>query len=131
MVGLIALGFCFLVTWQLFRLNREENVRTSKALWIPTFWLFICSTRNVCKCLQYSSSGADQYLEGSPLDRAVLSAVLALGLLLLIGRAGRTSLLLRSNLPILIYFFYCGISFIWSDFPDVSFKRWFRAVGDV
>ncbi len=131
MVGLIALGFCFLVIWQLFRLNREENVQTSKALWIPTFWLFIAASRNVSQWLQYSGSGADQYLEGSPLDRAVLSAVLALGLVVLFSRAGRTSLLLRSNLPILIYFFYCGISFIWSDFPDVSFKRWFRAMGDV
>jgi len=128
MVGLIALGFCFLVIWQLFRLNREEDVRTSRALWFPTFWLFIAASRNVSAWLQYSGSGADQYLEGSPMDRAVLSAVLALGLVVLFGRAGRTNLLLRSNLPILLYFFYCGVSVIWSDFPDVSFKRWFRAM---
>src|SRR5690242_21108221 len=99
MVGLIALGLCFLVVWQLFRLNREADEPTSKALWIPTFWLFIASSRNVSAWLQYSGSGADSYLEGSPMDRAVLSAVLALGVIILFGRAGRTSLLLRSNLP--------------------------------
>lgn len=132
MVGLIALSFTLLVIWQLFRLNREEEVRTSKALWIPTFWLFIAASRNVSAWLQYSGAGgSDQYLEGSPLDRAVLSAVLALGVLVLISRSGRVGLLIRSNLPILLYFFYCGISFIWSDFPDVSFKRWFRAIGDL
>jgi exopolysaccharide production protein ExoQ len=132
MAGLIASIFTLLVIWQLFRLNREENVRTSKALWIPTFWLFIAVSRNVSAWLQYSGgSGGDQYIEGSPLDRAVLSVVLALGVIILIGRAQRVGIFLRSNLPILLYFFYCGISFIWSDYPDVSFKRWFRAVGDV
>ncbi len=132
MVGLIALGFCFLVIWQLFRLNREENVRTSKALWIPTFWLFIAASRNVSQWLQYSAGGGgDQYLEGSPVDRVVLSAVLALGVIVLLGRAQQIAYFIRSNFPILLYFFYCGISVIWSDFPDVSFKRWFRAIGDV
>ncbi len=132
MVGLIALAFCFLVIWQLFRLNREEGEPTSKALWIPTFWLFIAASRNVSSWIQYSGGGGgDQYIEGNPLDRAVLSAVLALGVLVLLGRVGRVGLLLRSNLPVLIYFFYCGISFLWSDYPDVSFKRWFRALGDV
>jgi exopolysaccharide production protein ExoQ len=132
MVGLIALIFCTFVTWQLFRLSREADVETSKALWIPTFWVFIAASRNVSAWLQYSSGGgSDQYLEGSPLDRAVLSAALALGVIVLLGRAQRVGMLLRSNFPILLYFLYCGISALWSDFPDVSFKRWFRALGDV
>jgi O-antigen ligase len=40
-------------------------------------------------------------------------------------------MLLRSNIPILLYFLYCGTSVLWSDFPDVAFKRWFRGLGDV
>ncbi len=132
MVGQIAFIITLLVIWQLFRLNREENVRTSKALWIPTFWLFIAVSRNVSTWLQYSGGdGGDQYIEGSPLDRAVLTAVLALGVIILLGRAQRVGSFFRSNLPILLYLFYCGISVIWSDYPDVSFKRWFRTVGDV
>src|SRR5258708_7250532 len=132
MAGLIDSILTLLVIWQLFRLNREENVRTSKALWIPTFWLFIAASRNVSEWLQYSAGGGgDQYLEGSPLDRAVLTTVLALGVIILLGRAQRVGPFFRSNLPILLYLFYCGISVIWSDYPDVSFKRWFRTVGDV
>jgi len=131
MVGLIATILCVFVIWQLFRLNRESDVRTSMALWIPTFWLFIAASRNVSEWLQYGGGGEDQYLEGSPLDRAVLTAVLALGVIVLLGRARRAGILIRSNLPILLYFLYCGISVLWSDFPDVSFKRWFRALGDV
>jgi exopolysaccharide production protein ExoQ len=132
MVRLIAGVFCAFVIWQLFRLNREREVRTSKALWIPTFWLFLAASRNLSEWLHYSPGGAaDHYLEGNPLDRAVLSAALALGVVVLLGRSRRTGMLLRSNLPILLYFLYCGTSVLWSDFPDVSFKRWFRAMGDV
>jgi len=132
MVRLLATIVCAFAIWQLFRLNREREVQTSKALWIPVIWLFIAASRNVSAWLQYSPDGAsDQYLEGSPLDRAVLSAILALGVGVLLSRAGRVGMLLRSNLPVLLYFLYCGISVLWSDFPDVAFKRWFRALGDV
>jgi exopolysaccharide production protein ExoQ len=130
---LISAIFCALVIWQLFRLNREGKVQTSKALWIPTFWFFIAATRNVSSWLQLSGGGdiTDQYLEGSPLDRTVLTVVLALGVIVLLTRTQRVGMLLRSNLPIVLYFLYCGISASWSDFPDVAFKRWFRASGDV
>jgi exopolysaccharide production protein ExoQ len=134
MVRVASALICAFVIWELFRLNRAEDrdVQTSKALWIPTFWLFIASSRNVSAWLQYSSgSQADQYLEGSPLDRAVLTFVLALGVIVLLQRTGRVGAFLRSNLPILLYFLYCGISCIWSDYPDVSVKRWFRSMGDV
>jgi len=134
MGGLIASIICAFAIWQLFRLNREQEgkVRNSKALWIPTFWLFIAASRNVSEWLQYSPGGvAGLYLEGNPLDRAVLTVVLALGVMVLLGRAHRAGMLLKSNLPILLYFLYCGISITWSDFPDVAFKRWFRAMGDV
>src|ERR1700682_99208 len=132
---LIATIVCVLLIWTLFRLNREEEVRTSKALWLPTFWLFIGASRNFSEWLHLaplaSGGGSGRYLEGSPLDRAVLSAVLALGVIALLGRARRTGMLLKSNLPILLYFLYCGTSAIWSDYPDIAFKRWFRALGDV
>jgi len=132
MVRLIAAIVFALGIWLLFRLNREKEVSTSKALWIPIFWLFIASSRNIGEWLYDGPGGqCDRYLEGTPLDRAFLSIILALGLIVLISRGRRVGALLRSNIPILMYFLYCGISIIWSDFPDVSFKRWFRALGDV
>ena len=94
-------------------------------------WLFIAASRNVSDWLQMSGGGASDYTEGSPLDRAVLSTILALGVIVLVMRGRRIGVLLRSNTPILLYFFYCGISVLWSDFPDVAFKRWFRACGDI
>lgn len=102
------------------------------ALWVPVCWLFICSSRNVSEWLHYSGdAGANRYLEGNPLDRVILTGLLLVAVLVLIRRGARVLALLKANLPILLYFLYCGISFLWSDYPDVSFKRWFRALGDV
>src|SRR5207248_10500423 len=39
--------------------------------------------------------------------------------------------LLRGNWPILLYFLYCLVSVMWSDFPDISLKRWIKAIGDL
>lgn len=102
------------------------------ALWLPVMWLFICSSRNVSEWLHYSGDvQTNRYLEGNPLDRAILTGLLLLAVLVLIRRGSRVFALLKSNIPILLYFSYCGVSFLWSDYPDVSFKRWFRAIGDV
>jgi exopolysaccharide production protein ExoQ len=132
MIGLIASLICAVVIWELFRLNREKDVQTSKGLWVPVLWLFFAASRNVSEWFHLSSGGnSGQYLEGSPLDRAVFTAILALGVIVLLGRTGRVGAILKSNLPIVLYFVYCFISVLWSDFPDISSKRWFRALGDV
>lgn len=116
----------------LFRLDRERNARITPALWIPTMWLFIAASRNFTDWLQMGGGGGStDYTEGSPIDRAVLTAILLLGVVVLFTRANRAISVLRVNGPILAYFAYCAISILWSDFPDVAAKRWFRACGDV
>jgi exopolysaccharide production protein ExoQ len=131
MAPLIATLICAMGIAILFRLNRERGVQPSAALWIPTMWLFIAASRNFSDWLQISPGGSTDYTEGSPLDRAVLTGILALGVVALIMRRGRVAQLLRSQVPILVYFLYCGVSVAWSDFPDVAGKRWFRACGDL
>ena len=39
--------------------------------------------------------------------------------------------LIAANWPIACYFLFCLMSVVWSDFPDVSIKRWIKATGDV
>jgi exopolysaccharide production protein ExoQ len=117
----------------LFVLNRDREVRTSKALWMPLVWLLIAGSRNVGEWLQMGGPAdtGDAYLEGNAIDRNLLASLVILGLIVLFSRRQRIAGLLRANWPILLYFFYCGVSILWSAYPYVGFKRWIRAVGDI
>jgi exopolysaccharide production protein ExoQ len=70
-------------------------------------------------------------LEGSPVDAAAFGILLAIAIGVLIRRASRARGLLVANWPILICFFYFLVSVSWSYHPDVSIKRWIKAIGDV
>src|SRR6202007_2873777 len=72
-----------------------------------------------------------EYLEGSPFDRFVFMCLLAAGLFVVVSRGRQVGKLLRPNWPILLFFFYCALSVIWSDYSDVAFKRWIKDLGDL
>jgi exopolysaccharide production protein ExoQ len=117
----------------LFYIDRDEDLRMSKALWIPAVWLFLISSRGVSLWLGMAPAvnTPEAYVEGSPIDRAVYMVLLVAGIGVLFGRAERVGPLLRRHAPILLFFFYCAVSIAWSDFPGVAFKRWTKAVGDL
>ena len=117
----------------LFLLERDPKNRTSKALLLPLAWLLIAGSRNAGEWLQMGapSDAGDAYLDGNPLDRNLLSVFIAIGVVILIRRGKTVGRLLRANAPLLLYFAYCAVSLLWSDFPFVGFKRWIRALGDV
>lgn len=76
-------------------------------------------------------SRGDAYLDGNPLDRNVLSLLIAIGVVILVQRRRKVGVFVRANAPLLLYFAYCLASLAWSDYPLVGFKRWIRAIGDV
>jgi exopolysaccharide production protein ExoQ len=115
----------------LFYLDRDSSLRTSRALWLPVIWIWIVGSRPVSAWLGVTPTGANAELDGSPVDAAVLGVLLAAAIGVLIRRNRRTRTLLAANWPILIYFFYCLISVAWSYHPDVAFKRWIKATGDL
>jgi exopolysaccharide production protein ExoQ len=116
----------------LFFLDRDNSVHTSKGLWLPVAWIWIVGSRPVSSWLGVvPSNEANVQLEGSPIDSAVFGALLVAAIVVLIFRGSRTRTFLTANGPILIYFLYCLVSVLWSDFPDVSFKRWIKAIGDL
>ena len=117
----------------LFYLDRYEDSWMSKALWIPATWLFLISSRPVTSWLGIATTfdGSQAYVEGSPIDRAVFMGLLVVGLAVVIVRMDRVGPLLRRNGPILLFFLFCGVSILWSDFPFVAFKRWIKALGDL
>jgi exopolysaccharide production protein ExoQ len=116
----------------LFYLDRDNSVRTSKALWLPVLYLWIIGSRPVSVWFGMTPSGAgDIELDGSPVDRAFFLALLIAGICVLVHRGNRVVPFLTANGPILFYFLFCFFSVFWSDFPDVSFKRWIKAIGDL
>jgi O-antigen ligase len=115
----------------LFYLDRDNSLRTSKALWLPVIWIWIVGSRSVSSWLGVSPTGGNLQLDGSPVDAAVFGVLSAVAIGVLIRRRSRTRALLAANWPILIYFFYCLISVAWSYHPDVAFKRWIKAIGDL
>jgi exopolysaccharide production protein ExoQ len=115
----------------LFFLDRDSSVRTSKALWIPVIWLWIVGSRAVSVWLGLEAADATNVQLDSPVDRYCYLALLVVGLIVLIHRGGKTFSNLQANWPILIYCAFCLVSVTWSDFPDVAFKRWIKALGDL
>jgi O-antigen ligase len=117
----------------LFILSRDSDAKVSKALWIPVLWLMIGSSRNVSAWLSASAPPmeADKTVEGSALDQVILGALMLFGLVVLARRRVRLWSVIQSNPAVVLYFVYCGVSIIWSDFPGMSFRRWIKSLGDL
>lgn len=116
----------------LFWLDRERKGRTSACLCFPVLWILIACSRSVSQWLQLGVpiDSSDQVLEGSAVDRNVYMGLVAVGVIVLACRARQLRKLLRGNPVVVVFFLYCLISLVWSDYPEVAFKRWIKALGD-
>ena len=117
----------------LFLLDRSEKTGGSKALWIPTVWLFFSSSRSLAQWLGMDTA-ADQasvYLEGSPVDRGLLIVLEVFALIVVINRGGRVGPILRRNWAIGLFFSYAALSMAWSDYPFVTLKHLVKGIGDL
>jgi exopolysaccharide production protein ExoQ len=117
----------------LFWLDRDDSVRPSKALWLPIIWLSINGSRSVSAWLGMSMAKEipGQPPPTSPLDQLVAATLIFLGTIVLFRRGRDVIRLLRASWPIALYFSFCLVSLLWSDFPEWGFKRWVRALGDL
>lgn len=123
-IGIAGLFFC----------DRDKDIRVSKALWIPTLWLFFCFSRSASQWLGMSPPPTDMasaYLEGSPIDRVFLTALEIAALMVVISRGRRVGAILLQNWPIWLFFSYAAVSVTWSDYPLVTLKHWIKGIGDV
>ena len=140
----IATLVCITGIAALFLLAREPNTREANggvglALWIPVIWLLLSASRPASEWLAVfgphtaalPTDGADYYLEGSPVDRNVLICLLVMGIAVLNRRRRQVATLLRKNKLLLVFFLYCALSVLWSDYTFIAFKRWIRSLGDL
>jgi O-antigen ligase len=130
LAALLYTGIILLLFW----LDRDPKSRASLAVWLPVFWLGIAGSRSVNQWLNIGApvgdGAAEQLLEGNPVDRNIFTLVLVIGLIVVISRWKRVFPIIKLNLPILLYFSYCLFSLTWSEYPDIGFKRWTKALGD-
>ena len=133
MISLFATVVVGITIITLFRLDRGDG-SVSHAIWVPFAWLLIESSRPVGSWLTLSApgnAGGSEYIDGSPLDRAILTFLLILGIFVLSRRVRQVRAIVRANPALIIYFVFCLISLFWADYPFVVLKRWIRSVGDV
>src|SRR5215469_13700785 len=118
----------------LFYLDRDKTIRTSKALWLPVFYLGIIGSRPLSVWLGIGPpSGTDVQMEGSPIDGAFFQILLIAASCVLIRRGSRVISFLNTKFPvvILLYFAFCLFSVIWSDYPVVALKKWTKSIEDL
>ena len=129
----LALLVCVAGIAGLFFLDRDNSLQTSKALWLPVIWLWIVGSRPVSVWLGMNPATSDtaMQVEGSPFDAGIFGVLLAAGILVLISRRRQSGAYLKASWPVTVYFAYCLVSVLWSDFPDIAFKRWIKAIGDL
>jgi exopolysaccharide production protein ExoQ len=111
----------------LFFLNRDNSVRTSKALWLPVMWLWIDGSRSISSWLGVGSVSESVSVP----DEIVAGALTVLGIIVIVRRGKTVIPVLRRSWPILLYFSFCLLSAFWSDFPAQTSKRWVRAAGEL
>ena len=112
----------------LLRYDPARDPKASFALWIPLIWMFFLGSRNPT---QWLSAGvirlqAQSMQEGSPIDRAIFSALIVLSIAVLISRSFQWTRFLGQNTALVIFVAFELASATWSDFPFIAVKRWIR-----
>jgi len=117
------------VFWRLIRKDMAERLGLSSAIWIPTFWAGILLSRPLSMWLHFG--GGDDTLEGSPLDRFFYFGMILVSLVVLSRRRLLWSQIISTNWSVFLFFAYYLLSVTWAPDTFVSFKRWFKEVGNI
>lgn len=129
MPPIIATLICILLILYLFWMDRKKIEGVSKAIWIPFIWMFFAGSREFSLWLELRSAGS--ITEGNAYDRAIYTLLLAAGVIVLMRRRLKWQEIFSQNAWVWLYFVFGVLSFFWSDYPFVSFKRWIKAFGNV
>lgn len=127
----LALYIWFLLVVGLLLFDPAKDRAVSVAVWVPLSWMFILGSRLPSQWFgQTVTSAAEALQEGNPLDRTVFSVLILLALGILVSRSLKWGDFFNHNLPLVALVCFALVSVLWSDFPLVSFKRWYRDLGN-
>ena len=134
MSGFVALVLCLGLIGYLLWTDRRGAKDVSAAVWIPFLWMFFAGSRYAGQWLALGAPtqmSAEDYSEGSPLDRAVFLVLVTAGIVVLLRRRINWESLTRENKWVFAYFAFALMSVLWSDEPVVALKRWTKGLGNV
>jgi O-antigen ligase len=128
----LATAVCLLFIVYLLWTDLRRPDSPSTALWVPVAWMFLAGSRYVSSWLNVGPrfASANDYAEGSPVDRAVFFALIVAGIVILARRKIDWPRLLFDNKWIVLYLLYCLASMAWSDEPTLLMKRWVKDLGN-
>ncbi len=127
----LALLLWIILLVALFRFDPTKDSRISPALWVPVISMFIIGSRNPSQWLGGEVTiSAAALEEGNPLDRTISLALILLAIGILMSRSFNWGRFFDRNWVLMAFLFYALLSVVWSDFPLVAFKRWFRDLGN-
>ena len=128
----LATFVCLLFIVYLFWTDLRRPDSPSSALWVPLAWMFLSGSRYVSSWLNVAPTfaSANDYADGSPVDRAVFLTLIVAGIVILARRKIDWPRLLLNNQWIVLYLLYCLASMAWSDDPTLLMKRWVKDLGN-
>ena len=118
--------------WLLVRDSRRRP-SVSPAVWIPIVTLLVLASKPLSAWFGIEGSRTETLdnIDGSPVDRIFYLVMIALSWIVALRRGVKWDKFLKVNLALALFYLYFGLSFLWSDNPLGSFKRWFKDAGYV
>ena len=115
----------------LCRRDAREKPQVTGALWLPTLWFVILTTRTISQWFEVLGLpvGGGDIESGTPLDAVVFFALILGGVYILYQRRVQLSVITRYNRLLVCFLVYCLLACLWSDNPFVAFKRWIKILG--
>ena len=126
----LALILWFVLLVALFWWDPGKESGVSAALWVPLIWMFIMGSRLPSQWLGVQVGSQVQAMEeGNPIDRTIFFGLMLAALGILMSRSFKWDTFFARNLALTAFLLFALISVVWSDFPLVALKRWFRDLG--
>ena len=127
----LALLLWFILLVALLRFDPAKDSKTSIALWVPVIWMFIVGSRLPSQWFGGLVAPVAEILEeGNPFDRTVSSTLILLAVIILVSRSFKWRGFFQRNVALVLFLSFALVSFVWSDFPMIALKRWFRDLGN-
>jgi len=127
----LALALWFVLLLALFYFDPSKETATSAAVWIPVVWMFIIATRLPSQWFAGQAGQTVQgYEDGNPVDRTIFLVLITLAIGVLMSRSFKIHDFVTRNTSLIVFLSFALLSVVWSDYPFVTFKKWFRDLGN-